>query len=43
MVIPGGRSGEIQYLKLLLKRADGGVDEKRVLAGELRCRWSGKN
>jgi len=26
-----GGDGEIQYLKLLTKRADGGVDEKRVL------------
>jgi len=31
MVIPVGGSGEIQYLKLITKRADGGVDEKRVL------------
>jgi protein-L-isoaspartate(D-aspartate) O-methyltransferase len=31
MVIPVGGSSEIQYLKLLIKRADGGVDEKRVL------------
>ena len=31
MVIPVGGSGEIQYLKLVTKRADGGVDEKRVL------------
>ena len=31
MVIPVGGSGEIQYLKLLTKRADGGYDEKRVL------------
>ncbi len=31
MVIPVGGEGEIQYLKLLTKRADGGVDEKRVL------------
>ena len=31
MVIPVGGDGEIQYLKLLVKRADGGVDEKRVL------------
>ena len=30
-VIPVGGEGEIQYLKLLTKRADGGVDEKRVL------------
>ena len=32
MVIPVGGESEIQYLKLLVKRADGGVDEKRVLA-----------
>ena len=31
MVIPVGAESEIQYLKLLVKRADGGVDEKRVL------------
>ena len=31
MVIPVGGNSEIQYLKLLTKRADGGVDEKRVL------------
>ena len=31
LVIPVGGSGETQYLKLLTKRADGGVDEKRVL------------
>ena len=32
MVIPVGGSGELQHLKLLVKRVDGGVDEKRVLA-----------
>jgi protein-L-isoaspartate(D-aspartate) O-methyltransferase len=31
MVIPVGGEGEIQYLKLVTKRADGGFDEKRVL------------
>ena len=31
MVIPVGGEADIQYLKLLTKRADGGVDEKRVL------------
>jgi protein-L-isoaspartate(D-aspartate) O-methyltransferase len=31
MVIPVGGSGEIQYLKVLEKRADGGVNEKKVL------------
>jgi protein-L-isoaspartate(D-aspartate) O-methyltransferase len=32
MVIPVGGEGEMQYLKVLTKRADGGYDEKRVLA-----------
>ena len=31
MVIPVGGEGDVQYLKLLTKRADGGFDEKRVL------------
>ena len=31
MVIPVGAEGQMQYLKLLTKRADGGVDEKQVL------------
>jgi protein-L-isoaspartate(D-aspartate) O-methyltransferase len=31
MVIPVGGEADIQFLKLLVKRADGGVDEKRVL------------
>jgi protein-L-isoaspartate(D-aspartate) O-methyltransferase len=31
LVIPVGVEGGTQYLKLLTKRADGGVDEKRVL------------
>src|SRR5262249_25695907 len=31
MVIPVGGAGEIQYLKLIVKRADGSYDEKRVL------------
>jgi protein-L-isoaspartate(D-aspartate) O-methyltransferase len=31
MVIPVGGTGDVQHLKLLTKRADGGVDEKRVL------------
>ncbi len=31
MVIPVGGSDDIQYLKLLTKRADGGFDERRVL------------
>ena len=32
MVIPVGGSGDIQFLKLVVKREDGGYDEKRVLA-----------
>ena len=31
MVIPVGGTDHVQYLKLLVKRADGGYDEKRVL------------
>ncbi|HEX2333390.1 MAG TPA: protein-L-isoaspartate(D-aspartate) O-methyltransferase [Burkholderiales bacterium] len=31
MVIPVGGTGDIQFLKLLTKRADGGVEEKKVL------------
>jgi protein-L-isoaspartate(D-aspartate) O-methyltransferase len=31
MVIPVGASDQVQYLKVLVKRADGGYDEKRVL------------
>jgi len=31
MVIPVGGDGFLQYLKLVVKRADGGYDEKRVL------------
>src|SRR5881394_2222036 len=31
LVIPVGGSSEIQYLKVLEKRADGGVNEKKVL------------
>jgi protein-L-isoaspartate(D-aspartate) O-methyltransferase len=31
MVIPVGGEGDIQYLKLLTKRADGGVDERAVI------------
>jgi protein-L-isoaspartate(D-aspartate) O-methyltransferase len=31
MVIPIGGEGEIQFLKLVTRRADGGYDEKRVL------------
>jgi protein-L-isoaspartate(D-aspartate) O-methyltransferase len=31
MVIPVGGSSDVQYLKLLTKRADGGYDEQRVL------------
>jgi protein-L-isoaspartate(D-aspartate) O-methyltransferase len=32
MVIPVGGAADIQYLKLLTKRADGGVEERKVLA-----------
>jgi protein-L-isoaspartate(D-aspartate) O-methyltransferase len=32
LVIPVGGDGDIQYLKLITRRADGGYDEKRVLA-----------
>jgi len=31
LVIPVGGEGDIQFLKLLVKRPDGGVDEKRIL------------
>jgi protein-L-isoaspartate(D-aspartate) O-methyltransferase len=31
MVIPVGGESDLQYLKVLTKRADGGVEEKRVL------------
>ena len=31
LVIPVGASSEIQYLKVITRRADGGFDEKRVL------------
>jgi len=31
MVIPVGASGDIQFLKVIVKRADGGYDEKQVL------------
>jgi protein-L-isoaspartate(D-aspartate) O-methyltransferase len=31
MVIPVGGDGEIQFLKVITKRADGGYDEQRVL------------
>jgi len=43
MVIPVGGSGDIQYLKLLVKRADGGVDEKRVLPVRFVPLVPGKN
>ena len=32
LVIPVGGDGEMQYLKVLTRRPDGGFDEKRVLA-----------
>ncbi len=31
MVIPVGGDGDVQYLKLITKRVDGGFDEKRIL------------
>jgi protein-L-isoaspartate(D-aspartate) O-methyltransferase len=31
MVIPVGESGDVQYLKVLVKRAGGGYDEQRLL------------
>ncbi|HLS86832.1 MAG TPA: protein-L-isoaspartate(D-aspartate) O-methyltransferase [Burkholderiales bacterium] len=31
LVIPVGGAGDVQFLKLFTKRADGGLDEKRVL------------
>lgn len=43
MVIPVGGEGEMQYLKLLTKRADGGVDEKRVLPVRFVPLVPGKN
>jgi protein-L-isoaspartate O-methyltransferase len=32
MVIPVGAEGFVQYLKVLTKRADGGVDERNIIA-----------
>jgi protein-L-isoaspartate(D-aspartate) O-methyltransferase len=43
MVIPVGASGDIQTLKLLVKRADGGYDEKRVLPVRFVPLVPGKN
>jgi protein-L-isoaspartate(D-aspartate) O-methyltransferase len=43
MVIPVGGSADIQYLKLLVKRADGGYDEKRVLPVRFVPLVRGKN
>src|SRR5258706_305354 len=31
MVIPVGGGGDVQWLRLITRRADGGYDEKRVL------------
>jgi len=31
MVIPVGGEGDIQFLQVISKRADGGYDERRVL------------
>ena len=41
MVIPVGGEMEIQYLNVLTKRADGGVDEARA-AGALRASGAGE-
>jgi protein-L-isoaspartate(D-aspartate) O-methyltransferase len=41
MVIPVGGSGEVQYLKVIEKQANGGYSEKRVLPVRL-CRCPGK-
>jgi protein-L-isoaspartate(D-aspartate) O-methyltransferase len=43
MVIPVGGEGEIQYLKLITRRADGGYDEKRVLPVRFVPLVPGKN
>jgi len=43
MVIPVGASGDIQYLKLLVKRADGGYDERPVLPVRFVPLVPGKN
>ncbi|HEY7241127.1 MAG TPA: protein-L-isoaspartate(D-aspartate) O-methyltransferase [Burkholderiales bacterium] len=43
MVIPVGEAGDVQYLKVLVKRADGGHDEKRVLAVRFVPLVPGKN
>jgi protein-L-isoaspartate(D-aspartate) O-methyltransferase len=43
MVIPIGGSGDIQFLKLLVKRADGGYDERKVLPVRFVPLVPGKN
>jgi protein-L-isoaspartate(D-aspartate) O-methyltransferase len=43
MVIPVGAEGGLQWLMLLTRRADGGVDEKRVLAVRFVPLVPGKN
>ena len=43
MVIPVGGPGDVQHLKLLVKRADGGYDEKRVLPVRFVPLVPGKN
>jgi protein-L-isoaspartate(D-aspartate) O-methyltransferase len=43
MVIPVGGSGDIQFLKVLVKRDDGGYDEKRVLPVRFVPLVPGKN
>jgi protein-L-isoaspartate(D-aspartate) O-methyltransferase len=43
MVIPVGGSSDIQYLQIIVKRADGGYDEKRVLPVRFVPLVPGKN
>jgi protein-L-isoaspartate(D-aspartate) O-methyltransferase len=43
MVIPVGDEGEVQYLKLIQKRADGSHDERRVLPVRFVPLVPGKN
>jgi protein-L-isoaspartate(D-aspartate) O-methyltransferase len=43
MVIPVGGAWDIQYLKVLVKRADGGFDERRVLPVRFVPLVPGKN
>jgi protein-L-isoaspartate(D-aspartate) O-methyltransferase len=43
LVIPVGGDGDIQFLKVITRRADGGVDERRVLAVRFVPLVPGKN